>query len=442
MSSPRELAIKAVGLVLKGPGRPKDVLQSLLDGMERRDRGFVMELCYGVLRHRDMLDLVLGWLMERPGGVPQKTLNNLRAGVYQIFFMRVPEWAAVNEAVELESRHRGLVNGVLRNAIRKLDEFNTRLEAMAVDASSDEPSRAVPAISTLTSHPLWLIKRWAKRLGTEEAYALALSNNKVPPLTLRVNSTQATREEVMTFLRHKGIACEPTAISPHGIMVEGTLPFDGLGLGGLALVQDEAAQLVSLMLAPEPGMRVLDACAAPGGKTTHLAQMVADSGEVIALDIDGARLERLMENLQALELASKVKVVQADLLKFTDPDGFDAVLLDAPCTATGVIRRNPDIKYRRKRSDLKKYAATQYELLMAASRLVRPGGRLVYAVCSTEPEEGEMVVERFLKSCADFYIIVDVPFLPAELCQGGAMRTWPHRDGMDGFYSIAIARSK
>lgn len=442
MSSPRVLAIKAVGLVLKGPGRPKDVLQTLLEGMERRDRAFAMELCYGTLRHRDMLDLVLGWLMEKPGGVPQRTLNNLRAGIYQIFFMRVPEWAAVNEAVELESRHRGLVNGVLRNAIRKLDEFSSSLEKMAATAASADPSVAVPAISTLTSHPLWLIKRWARRLGTEEAYALALSNNRVPPLTLRVNTGQATRDEVMTFLRHKGIACEPTGISPHGIRVEGTLPFEDLGLGGLALVQDEAAQLVSLMLAPEPGMRVLDACAAPGGKTTHLAQTLGESGEVVALDIDGSRLERLMENLEALGLKVPVRVVQGDLLKFSDPDGFDAVLLDAPCTATGVIRRNPDIKYRRKRGDMKKYASTQYSLLEAAARFLKPGGRLVYAVCSTEPEEGDMVVERFLKSYADFYIIVDVPFLPGEICQGGRMRTWPQRDGMDGFYSIALGKRK
>ena len=159
MDSPRELAIKAVGLVLKGPGRPKDVLQTLLEGMERRDRAFVMEICYGVLRHRDMLDLLLGWLMEKPSGVPQRTLNNLRAGIYQIFLMRVPEWAAVNEAVELESRHRGLVNGVLRNAIRKLDEFNSRLGEMAGEAVSPEPSVAVPAISKLTSHPLWLSRR-------------------------------------------------------------------------------------------------------------------------------------------------------------------------------------------------------------------------------------------------------------------------------------------
>ena len=441
MDSPRETAIRAIGLVVKGPGRPKDVLDSLSGGMERRDRAFIMEIVYGVLRYRDMLDLVLSWLMKKPSGVPDRTLNNMRAGLYQIFFMRVPEWAAVNEAVELEGRHRGVVNGVLRNALRKRGEFNRRLDDMKGEAMGMDEMAAARAMATLTSHPAWMVSRWVKRFGAEEAGRLVRANNEVPPLTLRVNRMRTARDEVVELLRQKGHPCEPTQISPHGVRLESTLPFEGLGLKGLALVQDEAAQLVSLMLDPRPGERVLDACAAPGGKTAHIADLMEDTGEIVALDNDGARLERLMENLETQGISS-VRVVQADLLGYEEPDGFDRVLIDAPCSALGVIRRNPDIKYRRKQSDISRYSETQYGLLSSVAGSVRPGGRLVYAVCSTEPEEGEVVVERFLKSCADFDIIDNVPFIPAAFTKGGYMRTWPHRDGMDGFFAVALARKE
>jgi 16S rRNA (cytosine967-C5)-methyltransferase len=441
MDSPRELTIKAIGLVLKGPGRPKEVLDSLLTGMERRERAFVMEMVYGVLRYRDMLDLVLSWLMKKPTGVQVRTRNNLRAGLYQIFFMRVPEWAAVNEAVELEGRQSRLVNGVLRNAIRKRDDIEARLAVMEKEALGDDLKVAAGAISALASHPQWLVKRWVSRMGVKEANLLARCNNEIPPLTLCVNSLRAGRDEVIAFLRQKGIACEPTSLSPVGVRLESTVPFEELGIGGLALVQDEAAQLVSLMLSPEPGQRVLDACAAPGGKTVHMAAMMEDRGEMVALDMDGSRLERLMENVRAMGINS-VSAVHEDLMKYDERDGFDSVLLDAPCSATGVIRRNPDIKYRRKRRDLARYSETQYGLLKAASGLLRPDGRMVYAVCSTEPEEGEIVVERFLKSYADFYIIDDVPSVPSRLMQGGYMRTWPHRDGLDGFFAVLLARGK
>lgn len=433
--------MEALGGILRGSGKPKDVLDLLADGLDVRDRAFLMEIVYGVLRQRDTLDLVLAWLMKKPSGVPADTLNNLRAGIYQIFYMRVPEWAAVNEAVEIEARHRGLVNGVLRNAIRGREGLDKRLHDLSSGITADDPTQAVAAIASLTSHPAWMIKRWVKRFGVLEAHALAEWNNKIPSLALRVNTLRTGRDDVLRMLEEKGIACQRSDYSPVGLRLEGTVPFRSLGLGGLAVVQDEAAQLVSLMLAPEPGQRVLDACAAPGGKTTHLAAMMEDRGEIVALDLDGSRLERLMENIDALGIGS-VRVVQADLMDYRDEAGFDRVLIDAPCSALGVIRRNPDIKYRRKRGDLVRYGSTQYALLASAARLLRPGGLMVYAVCSTEPEEGEAVVERFLKSFADFDIIDNVPALPSRFFYGGYMRTWPHRDEIDGFFAVLMTRKK
>lgn len=443
MDNPRKTAVEAIGRILKGPAKPKDVLEMLTGDMDPRDRGFVMEVVYGVVRHLSRLDLVLSWLMKKPGGVPVSTLNNLRAGIYQILFMRVPGWAAVNEAVELEGRHRGLVNGVLRNALRSKDELEARLDELERAARGDDPKSAVEAIAATTSHPAWLVRRWVKRLGVEGARELAMSNNLIPPLTLRANTLLNSRGELLEWLRAKGIGCEPTAHSPYGVKLMGTMPVEPLGLGGRALVQDEAAQLVSLMLSPEPGQRVLDACAAPGGKTAHLAALMQDRGEIVSLDNDGARLERLTGNIASQGLGS-VRVVQADLLEFADEEGFDAVLLDAPCSALGVIRRNPDIKYRRKKGDLARFANTQLRLLNAASGLLRPGGRLVYAVCSTEPEEGEAVVGRFLKSSEDFFIIGKTPVVPDviahEFMEGDFMRTWPHRGGLDGFFAALMGK--
>lgn len=442
MHNTRKLAIEAIGLIFKGPGRPKDVLDSLAGSLPARDRAFVMEIVYGVLRHRDTLDMVLSWLIAKPAGIPAATLNNLRAGLYQIFFMRVPGFAAVNEAVDLEARLRGLVNGVLRNSIRRHDELQGRLDKMQNEISPDAPEASARAIASLTSHPLWLITKWTKRFGVDETHALALANNGIPPLTVRVNTLNASRQEVMERLRAGGHECEPTAHAPDGVRLKGTVPFGALGIDGDALVQDEAAQLVSLMLMPAPGARVLDACAAPGGKTAHLAALAGQGGEVVALDTDASRLQRLSDNMDALGIAS-VRVEQADLLEYSDPDGFDAVLLDSPCSATGVIRRNPDIKYRRKRGDFRKLAFSQYGLLLAGAAHVRPGGRLTYAVCSTEPEEGEDVVARFLQSSGDFDIISSGLSVPGEfLDDSGYMRTWPHRDGMDGFFAVTFGRKK
>ena len=442
MKSPiRQFVLQALGDILSGPGgKPKDVLDTLSTGLVQRDRAFLMEIVYGVLRHRDTLDLILSWLMKKPGGVPRRTLNNLRAGIYQIFFMRVPEWAAVNESVDMEGKLRGLVNGVLRNAVRNRQSYEARLDALNDSCPALPPEDAVTAIAALTSHPRWLIKRWQQRLGTEGAHELATVNNMIPPLTLRANTLDISRDDLVEVLRKKGFVCEPTPVSPHGIVLDGTVPFRELDIKEQAVVQDEGAQMVSLMLASKPGERVLDACAAPGGKTSHMAAMMDDSGEIVALDSDEARLDMLRDNIDNLGIDC-VSVHKADLLEYKDEDGFDAVLLDAPCSALGVIRRNPDIKYRRKQSDLQKYSATQYALLEAAARLVRPGGRLLYAVCSTEPEEGEQVVERLLKSSEEFDIIDNSSVMPEGIIsEGGFMRTWPHADGMDGFFAAALRR--
>jgi 16S rRNA (cytosine967-C5)-methyltransferase len=456
----RALAAEALLAVLKMRGvKPRDALEALAGGLGKRDRAFLMELLYGVLRRRDTLDWILEGFLKTPQRLDLYTLNNLRAGAYQIFYMRVPDWASVSEAVEAERKNRALVNAVLRNILREKDGIKARLRGMkekALDRALPGPKRT-GHIAVATSHPAWLVRRWVRRFGPEEAYGLAEANNNVPPITLRVNTLKAERHDVIRRLREMGFKGAPTRYSPEGIKLGGSGSFpDMQALRGLAVVQDEAAQLMTHLLAPEPGERVLDACAAPGGKTTHIAQMMRDTGEVVAVDINESRLKVLGENVSALGLGS-VKVVQGDITRLGGlpppglaslglaslrPASFDRVMLDAPCSATGVIRRNPDVKYRVRRKDLIRHREKQLLLLRSVSALLKPGGTLLFCTCSTEPEEGEEVAAEFLKTSGDFYIIDNVP-ARAEwggLFSEGYFRTYPHRHDMDGFFGVGMKR--
>jgi 16S rRNA (cytosine967-C5)-methyltransferase len=349
----------------------------------------------------------------------------------------------VNEAVGIEKGHPGLVNAVLRNTVRDREALQEEMRMMeeAISGPSTEDPLRVKYISTLTSHPEWLVKRWSGRLGHEEAFELARANNMVPPLTLRVNTLKAGRDEVLRRLSERGIEAEPTSHSPDGIRLKGFHAYRELGwLKGHVIAQDEGAQLVTLLLGPRPGERVLDACAAPGGKTTHIAQLMGDSGLVVAVEEDEKRMAALRDNVSSLGMKS-VEVIRGDIAALKGLGSFHRVLLDAPCSSTGVIRRNPDVKYRHRPGDLLRFKAMQLGLLRSVSQMLKPGGTLVYATCSTEPEEGEDVIKEFLKTSGDFLIIKDVP-LKEPFYKDGLMRTYPHRDDMDGFFGIRIERRK
>lgn len=433
--TPRRRAIDALESLFADAWKPKQALDSIDRNLEERDRAFLMELVYGVVRHRDCLDWMLSGFLSRPGGLASTTINNLRTAVYQIEFMRVPEWAAVDEAVSIEKAMRGrhgLVNAVLRNFLRN----RPALPDPRIDASGK-------ALAVVTSHPLWLVQRWIRRFGLDEAIGLCTANNTIPQTAIRIGD-RARRDEALRMLAEKNIVAHASSIVPAGIAVAGTVRFRDLAdaLAMPYVVQDEAAQLVGYLVNPSPGQRVLDACAAPGGKATHLAELMGDSGEVIAMDLDDARLQMLRETLVRLGLKSVTARV-ANALTCRDDRQFDHVLVDAPCSALGTIRRNPDIRYRITAADLDRLQVTQQRMLANLARLVRPGGTLVYAVCSTEPEEGEMVIRRFLQEQPDFSIIEgDFPFFEPFACrdEGGFVgyRTFPHRHGMDGFFAVRM----
>jgi 16S rRNA (cytosine967-C5)-methyltransferase len=301
----------------------------------------------------------------------------------------------------------------------------------------DDP---IQDISVNTSHPAWMVKRWIERYGIDETRALAEANNSMPPLVLRANTLRISRDKLLMMLAEEKISAEPTPFSPDGVIVDRAFSYQDLAaIHGLFAVQDEASQMIGFLLAPQRGERVLDACAAPGGKTTHLAQIMQDEGEIIAVDKDPYRLKQLEENIQSLGIRS-VKVMQADISELQGLGTFDRVLLDAPCSSTGVIRRNPDVKYRHSRQGIAAFGKKQGELLHAVAPLLRKGGRLVYSVCSIEPEEGETVIQDFLKTSGEFRIIeADRKFI-ATFMKNGFFRTFPHRHAMDGFFGALLCK--
>ena len=461
----RHLAVMALSRIFGSRERPKDVLDDLGSGLDERERSFLMELVYGTLRYRDYLDWLLSPFLKKPSGLSDETLNNLRAAVYQFNFTRVPEWAAVDEAVNIGKKKGGnapLVNAVLRSYLRGRQK-----------ADNPCPADETAKLAIMTSHPLWIVRRWTARLGMEEAGMLAARNNEIPELTLRIDGD---RGEALRLLADAGIDAVATRYSPSGVIIRGRkkevsesspahadniseeagyrrVPLNQVPLDPASfVVQDEAAQMISWLLDPQQGERILDACAAPGGKATHIARLMRDEGEVVAVDIDPARAEKITANVSRLGLKS-VRVMTGDIGKGIIEGSFDRVLLDAPCSSIGVIRRNPDVKYRHGEADLRRFGALQLGLLKSAAGYIKKGGIMVYSVCSTEPEEGEDVIRAFLQARAGFSIIESgYAFLGQFACRdvGGHLfyRTWPHKVGqsietgygMDGFFAARIKR--
>jgi 16S rRNA (cytosine967-C5)-methyltransferase len=412
--------------------------------LTERDKAFAREICYGVIRWRGRLDWVIAaYSRMKPGRMERAVLAILRMGVYQLLFMdRVPARAAVDEAVRLaKGLHKqgvaSFVNGVLRGIAE---------ERHAV-VYPDVATAPLDYITAYHSHPRWLVQRWLAQGGVTDTIALCETNNRFPALTVRVNTLKGNRDEAIRRLRDTKIAATPTTFSPVGLTIPNPPPLPSWGQlqEGWLQVQDEAAQLVSYIVGPLPGERVLDVCAAPGGKTTHLAAMMQDQGEIIAMDISAARLGIVRENCHRLGI-SLVRTVQHDAtrpLTFLT-SLFDRVLVDAPCTGLGTWRRNPDGKWRITESDISRLQLLQRAILMQAASLVRRGGVLVYATCTMTPEENEGVIGPFLSARDDFYHEDLTPFLPRGcddlVDEDGDFRTAPHRHGMDGFFSARMRR--
>lgn len=428
---------------------PAALARSRTSLRDDRDRALTAEIVTGTLRWQRSLDHLIQHVARRPlDKLDPEVVEILRLSVYQLLHLdRVPAAAVVDDAVDLTRAARkpsaaGFVNAVLRSILRQ----RHRLPLPGRPADARDRRTALAYLGITHSHPDWLASRWLNRHGFEAAERWVQFNNETPALTVRVNTLRATVADAISVLKTDGIETEPAQYAPAGLTVTSGNPLRR-SQDGLVFVQDEASQLVPLVAGARAGEKILDLCASPGGKTTALAADMGDRGLVVASDVRPRRLELLGQTVRASG-ARSVRVVHVGTsgqLPFTAD--FDRVLVDAPCSGLGTIRRDPDIRWRRREEDLATLAQDQLALLGRAAAVVKPGGRLVYATCSSEPEENDQVVEAFLARRPEFALVDlrDEPLVDAVSAlvdDRGMFRTLPFAHGLEAFFAAALQRAR
>jgi 16S rRNA (cytosine967-C5)-methyltransferase len=451
MTDARSIAVELLDQVRSGDQTLDHLLRKAdhrLQSLERSDRALLHALVFGVLRWQSRLDLVIAQLSNRPEKKIDPLVNIiLRLGLFQIQFLdRIPDSAAVNTSVELAKKYRrkwatGFINGMLRRAATRPVE-------------PDWPDRRQDPAAFLSAYhafPGWLMSRWVDRWGEEETERLCETVNTVPDITLRTNTLRCSREDLLPHVQEEAKTVKPSQHCPEGITLSS--PRRPIAQWpafqeGWFQVQNEAAQCVGHLVAPQPGQTVWDACAGLGTKTAHLAQLMENRGRILATDLSGNKLERLGLEMTRLGIGI-VDTRPADLLNPEEvpfSEKFDRILLDAPCSGMGVLQRNPDGKWCHDPEDLQIHHHRQTALLENASAHLKPGGLLVYAVCSFEPEENEGVIRGFLQKHPDF--VIDHPRLGHVgqhgklLTSEGFLKTFPHRHAMDGFFAAALKKRR
>ena len=414
---------------------------------DERDRSLAAEITTGTLRWQRSLDRLIEYFSRRRiAKLDVEVVAILRLSLYQLLHLdRVPASAVVDDAVDLTRAARkpsaaGFVNAVLRATLRQ--RHRLPLPTRPIDPMDREA--AVAYLGVTHSHPDWLVSRWLDRYGFDAAERWVRFNNETPPLTVRVNRLRATREEVISTLAQDDIDAEPTRFAPDGLVITRGNPLRRPA-DGLLFVQDEASQLVPMVVGASAGERILDLCASPGGKTVAMAADMRETGTIIASDVRPRRLNLLRDTIRTANThrVSVVRVPTVGTLPFGSV--FDAVLVDAPCSGLGTVRRDPDIRWRRREEDLAALQRHQVTLLCRAADVIRPGGRLVYATCSSEPEENENVVADFVATRTDFRIVdlrmsahaVITRFIDPQ----GFFRTMPPAHGLEAFFAALLTRS-
>ena len=450
-STARRLAIEVIQRVEQGGAFLNLALDSALrsaGAIEPREAALTTALSYGTVRWQQELDRAIEAHSARPlQDMDGPVRAVLRLGAFELLHHKtVPARAVVHQAVELCKELRapnaaGFVNAILR----RLSEVRA---APALPSQAADP---IGRIAALSSHPRWLVERWARALGLEEAEALCCANQIQARATVRRNRTRATLEDAREALRADGLESEPGRYSPDALVLqEGAPPALDLEghAQGLFQAQDEAAQLVALYTAPSAGARVLDACAAPGGKACHLAELVGPEGRVVAVDLHARKAKIIAEAAQRLGHTNlEARAADATLpLPGEAPESFDVVLLDAPCSGLGTLRRHPELKLRRTPEDIDRLAALQQRLLEAVHTLVKEGGLLVFALCTFTPEECDETLARFRAAHPEFVPEPPpagwaLPAAQALVRADGSLLALPNRSGTDGFFAIRLRRS-
>ncbi|WP_317932798.1 16S rRNA (cytosine(967)-C(5))-methyltransferase RsmB [Halioxenophilus sp. WMMB6] len=435
-ANPRQVAAGVLAQVLSEGQTLSQLLPKALSEVDKRDQALLQEFCFGTCRWYPRLKQIYLALIDKPLKAKDTDIEALiMLGLYQLCFTRVPAHAAIHDTVECAKRLRKawavkLINAILRNGQRQLDELLEQAQ------TSDQGRLA---------HPNWLIKA-INKAWPEQAEAIFAANNQHPPFTLRVNAAQQSRAGYLQALAEAGIAATATPYSPWGVTLAQPTAVEQLpGFSqGWASVQDEAAQLAAGLMQLQPGQHVLDACAAPGGKTCHLLEVEPEIS-LVAVDISARRLQKVAENLNRIhpKRIGQVRLQASDLLaveQWCQPgESFDRILLDAPCSATGVIRRHPDIKLLRLANQITQLSQLQLQLLQRLWPKLKPGGRLVYATCSIFPAENSQVIEQFLATEASAKL---EPLSVAwGLPQPAGRQLLPQIGGHDGFFYAVLSKS-
>ncbi len=419
-------------------------MQPRLEKLSPKDRKFFNAVVFGVLRHRNMLDWIISHYSHIPvQKIQQPALYLLRSAILQVHFMdKIPDFAAIDTSVTIAKKYGGKKTAGFVNAVlRKITQNKSDLAYPVKDRPKEKDIRITYSL------PKWLTKKWIKRYGSKDTTNLARQINTIPDITLRCNTLKVDRDTLIKNLSPCCKAVKKSDFANLGIRLKGpSTPLHEMDdfKKGMFQVQDDAAQIVTQILSPEPDENILDACAGLGGKTCHIAQQMGNRGSVTAIDIEDSKLEALTGEAKRLGITI-IKPKSMDLLTSTIknfPGFFNRVLLDAPCSGLGVLRRNPDTKWRRTNRDIQRLAARQKKLLNAAANLVAPGGVLVFAVCSCEKEENEDVIFSFLKKRKDFSIDKDYRSdrFKSLVTPEGFFKTYPAINNMDGFFAARLKR--
>ncbi|MBO6792353.1 MAG: 16S rRNA (cytosine(967)-C(5))-methyltransferase RsmB [Balneolaceae bacterium] len=414
---------------------------SYADELEPRERAQVREYVQNIFRRRSYLDFLIDHYSSIGVDEMKAELKNiLRLGIYDLLFMdSTPDYAAINEAVEiakamLGSKTGDLVNAIMRNLQRDLDN-------LPKPAHKDRTK----LVATTFSHPEWMVARWSKRFGEREAFQLMQANNTRPNYYVRVNTLRTKPENFELRMDKMGVEYEESDWLPNFYKVDSVQPFieKGLLAKGLCQVQDIAAGLAPFVLDPQPGEKIYDLCAAPGTKSIMISDLTEAKSDILSVDISAARLEKLAESALS-HGAENIKIRRGDVLELSLPLA-DAVLLDAPCTGTGVLSKRADLRWRRDEEGLKNAVALQEQLLEEAANMVKVGGRLVYSTCSLEPEENMDQIKKLIDKMDDNFELLPLEdYVPEEVLaeDGFAYQTFPHKHGCDGHFGVLLERVK
>ena len=439
----RHLAVDILTLIQERRKFAAELIDDCLDAYKlsgTADGRLLTHLVYGELRLQGHLDWIITKLYH--GDVltlNEKIKNILRLALYQLKFSeRLPDFAVVDEAVKIAKKihpaKSALVNAILRNYLRSG-------ENISFPSFEKNPAEHIAAFH---SHPLWLVKKWINILGKQETLALCTANNKIPPLAIRVNTLKTTRAELKEKLMYSGLDIKETIFSPDGFTLshaDQPIQKTSFFRKGLIRIQDEGSQCISYLVSPKENETVLDICAGTGGKTTHLAAILKNKGQIVATDHDSEKISELKKETGRMGITNTA--AQTADLSVSLPDSlkekFDHVLVDAPCSGTGTLRRNPEIKWRILPKDLHNYTRVQKLILTNAALAVKKGGRLIYSTCSLLPEENECVIDDFIRSNKRFSLENPSSLINHQLLDNrNFYHTYPHTNNMDGFFGVIL----